>query len=316
MLVCFVDTSSQLFLIRLMISRTKPTHRPAGFTLVELLVVIGIIALLISILLPTLSSARDSAKSLKNLSNLRQQGIGLDFYRNDNNFKFPVHSSLKSDTINAATPSPRIRWADRIFPYVESTAIFDSPLLSDAGRVNAMKPFAHTTNDDGTVNDRTVYFGGYGYNFQYLGNARVKGGNLRAYIAGTADVRDASRTIAISDTKGSRDGDEFFEYDEGVYVIDPPLQSRDYGSSGSRSTSADPNEPGNYGYSGGDGTAGTVVPEHRSTPDQRNKRDSAVAVLFVDGHGEYWTLLEMDDSNGDDEPDNGHWNGLGDATKR
>jgi prepilin-type N-terminal cleavage/methylation domain-containing protein len=55
-----------------------------GFTLVELLVVIGIIAVLISLLLPALNRARQAAKSAICLSNLRQSGVGLMLYANDN----------------------------------------------------------------------------------------------------------------------------------------------------------------------------------------------------------------------------------------
>src|SRR5690348_17671107 len=63
------------------------TYRHRGFTLVELLVVIGIIALLVSILLPALNKAREDAKRVRCLSNQRQLVMAWQMYASDNKGK-------------------------------------------------------------------------------------------------------------------------------------------------------------------------------------------------------------------------------------
>ncbi len=63
-----------------------------GFTLVELLVVIAIISILAALLMPALKNARDSARSIACISNLRQLGTGIMVYTGDNNGCFPQNN--------------------------------------------------------------------------------------------------------------------------------------------------------------------------------------------------------------------------------
>ena len=75
-----------------MIRRTSGMSRSTprrGFTLIELLVVISIIALLIALLLPALKAARDQARNVLCLSNLRQNGIAHASYSADHNGYYP-----------------------------------------------------------------------------------------------------------------------------------------------------------------------------------------------------------------------------------
>src|SRR6266581_7014364 len=60
-----------------------------AFTLVELLVAIGIIAVLIALLIPALNSAREHAYRVKCMSNLRSIGQAMKIYANDNNNHYP-----------------------------------------------------------------------------------------------------------------------------------------------------------------------------------------------------------------------------------
>lgn len=79
--------------------------RPRAFTLVELLTVIAIISLLIGILLPSLSSARDQAKNVKTKSLLKSIETGLEMFKNENEQEFR--------TSNGYVPSAGYAWAPR-----------------------------------------------------------------------------------------------------------------------------------------------------------------------------------------------------------
>ena len=123
----------------------------------------------------------------------------------------------------------------------------------------------------------------------------------------TKHVRASSETIAIADTDGSKDG---YAAGEGVYVVDPPLQSLNLGSKGSRKNTDAPAASGNYGYRGGSDGEDPVTSLMRSRPAERSK--GKVGVVFCDGHAETLKLRELDDKNGDGTWDNGYWNGRGD----
>ena len=89
---------------------SPPVRRSAAFTLVELLVVIGIIALLISILLPSLNRAREAANSIKCLSNLRQLGMATQMFAQDHKGFMPTCSD---DPIARDVDTTHVKFAYR-----------------------------------------------------------------------------------------------------------------------------------------------------------------------------------------------------------
>jgi len=157
------------------------TRKARAFTLVELLVVIGIIALLISILLPALSKARKQANTARCLSTLRQVAMGFQFYAND--FKGalpPTKQSLpdkggwtgdktKDSAEFPGTPViPDVYWQQQVGQYVARAKQSDKTDFAEAqGTVlwgcNEWEG-RRSTSSSGSVNGVSIYDNGYGMN--------------------------------------------------------------------------------------------------------------------------------------------------------
>mgnify|MGYP002620174166 CR=1 FL=1 len=119
-------------------------HSRRGFTLIELLVVVSIIALLISILLPSVQAVRQQARISQCTSNMKQHSLGVEIYATSNASFFPNAPTTPRTTTGAENPFGRVgnvafRYGNRDFP--SSGFSFDS---SPQNSVTALRGFGNS----------------------------------------------------------------------------------------------------------------------------------------------------------------------------
>ncbi len=112
-------------------------RKKQGFTLIELLVVIAIIAILAAILFPVFAKAREKARQISCLSNMKQLGLGFVQYTQDNDEKNP-------NGINWYYPGGN-GWAGQIYAYVKSTQVYRCP--DDSNGTNAYTSYGYNSNN-------------------------------------------------------------------------------------------------------------------------------------------------------------------------
>jgi len=275
--------------------RREAPVQAGGFTLVELLVVVSIIALLLGILLPSVNKAREVARDSVSLSNVRQVGsVAMTNFLIEQDGKYPWHSS---DIPSGNRPnSNKPRWPDYIFPLVNSTDVFINPHLDLEDSVLSKK-WWHETAEEGalwaaenpnasfTARDEPAggwtKWGGYGYNYQYLGNARESVEFRRVQTS----VTHPALTVVVGDTNGQGSNPT-----DGTYVIDPPEEGSLQGS--------------------GDGDF-----YHDSSEDDRAapvaRGGDTGEFVFAAGHADSMTIDDLDDKQPDGDTTHKHWNGYG-----
>lgn len=104
-----------------------------AFTLIELLVVIAIIAILAAILFPVFAQAKEAAKAIACMSNMKQLGIGTMLYLNDSDDQlyFKTSSDPLKTRANIAVTADYEEWWNVLMPYVKSKQIFKCPSDSE-----------------------------------------------------------------------------------------------------------------------------------------------------------------------------------------
>ena len=138
------------------------------FTLIELLVVIAIIAILAGMLLPALSKAQKTAEKISCISNLKQQGLGVQFYMQANDDYLPYMENRSGIYVEYDWAN----WKRRLAPYVgndidpnksagEQTVLGEGVFLCPSWSVGKLTSAPNT--------EQKHLWGGYGWNFTGAG---------------------------------------------------------------------------------------------------------------------------------------------------